>query len=188
MLKKKERNSSLNRIDFFNLDNSITNNRLKNTKSYQFNDVNNLVALPSAQLTLTKPLFSNTSTIFKSFSQKAFLKTSSLLSNFESIHQQSLISKQKLTNVFNSTKLPLKSILNKNETLFNQHLNMIQPTLINSSNLIDPTANIAYEYPSYIRNTATVIFLIILIFGTIGNILVSIIIIRSKGKAFFKNS
>lgn len=51
---------------------------------------------------------------------------------------------------------------------------------LNSTLGVDVGSTIAYEYPPYIRNTATVIFIIILIFGTIGNILVSVIIIRSK--------
>uniref|UniRef100_A0AAN0LW16 Tyrotropin-releasing hormone n=1 Tax=Polyphagotarsonemus latus TaxID=1204166 RepID=A0AAN0LW16_9ACAR len=55
--------------------------------------------------------------------------------------------------------------------------------LMNSSStlaLLSSASNVTYEYPSYIRNTATVICIIIFIFGTLGNVLVSLIIIRSK--------
>lgn len=88
-----------------------------------------------------------------------------------------LISSSKpLTDLLNSTKLPIKSILaTKNNETMQKSLNS---TLSAVSGAVGNT--IAYEYPPYIRNTATVIFIIILIFGTIGNILVSVIIIRSK--------
>ena len=84
-----------------------------------------------------------------------------------------LISASKpLTDLLNTTKLPIKPILTtKNNETMQKSLN---------STLGAVGSTIAYEYPAYIRNTATVIFIIILIFGTIGNILVSVIIIRSK--------
>lgn len=85
-----------------------------------------------------------------------------------------LISASKqLTDMLNSTKLPIKSILTttKNNETMQKSLNSTLGAVGNT---------IAYEYPAYIRNTATVIFIIILIFGTVGNILVAVIIIRSK--------
>ena len=136
----------------------------------------------------TQPSFSFLSSFISTLFRSEYLTS---LADFEQNTLESIrspVSYSSLTKQLSPTfdllnasvvKLPMKAILNsKNETLINTHLNTMP--LVNATQLNMATNNIAYEYPPYIRNSATVIFVIIFFFGTLGNILVSLIIFRSK--------
>lgn len=148
-----------------NRSNKLYKSMLKINDQQTTDNITNL--LPS-QLTFNF-LSSSQITIDKTSSNNIEL---SLKNSFQSTRSPIAlpISKSKqLIDLLNSTKSSIKSmVLNKNETM---------SKLINST---ETNNDINYQYPSYIKNTATFIFIIILIFGTIGNVLVSVIIIKSK--------
>ena len=178
------------------------NNKLKfNNKTKLINNIlikNDLTTFSPFNLLVS----SISSTIFKPkyLIDNNFIKSSTSFNkqtlNEQSIQQLNSSTKQNNQNsstkpyyqqltssieLFNSTKLPIKSILNsnKNDTISSFKKNLTQASQSNK---------IVYEYPSYIRNTATFICSIIFIFGILGNILVSLIIFRIYVFIFFNQN
>lgn len=180
---------SLNKFKYSNLNNDKLNfnfdkksNKINgNSQFYRKHNYNLQNSLDHSSTTATTHSFvsSIASTFFKSKSLKStpsFELSHSTRSLVSSLSKSDKPFSQQLTSsidIFNSTKLPIKSILSsKNETLFNNQ-NLNANTTLKGSTPV-------YEYPPYIQITATIICLIIFIFGILGNILVSLIIFRSK--------